>query len=898
MPGIEEFKNDDSRLSQWHGYAPLLLLALIAVAMPEAARVSKAVGPAIEHALFFVAVGISFAGLSIRWLTIGFVGSTRVDSRESDSADQLNTTGMHSLVRHPLHVGNFLATLGVIVSLKVWWLLAIFAVGYWFYVRRAVVLEETALKIRFGDAYRAWAARTPAFLPRFGGWRAPAGRFLPGILFGREYNGVLAVCASFSVLEFASDVFMQGTPIETWVREDAAWVALGATSVALYFILPFFEKRPAPAENSGAVPMRASQRFHFWRVLLIAFVLIETCDTAALMAWSALAGTGLQSGVFAILASGLIENLATGLVIVLPTVGAIYLFRRAFQKRVWAAVAHAGLFVVCVGLVFNEFAEATFWNEFDSRYNSIAVNYIVFPREVIGNIRESFPLGILLPIVMALSAALYLLLRRSFSRALAAPIRIGERRRALAMAVASVAVAGAVFAADIPSRFANREVAEIATNAYHALVRAAVTNDEKFDGLYLSMPDDEALALTRHMVARDGSASTADGWARGGLWRKIANPGPARPLNVVLVFEESFGSVYVDGHDNKGPEKTSPNLSALIEGGVFFSNVYSTGNRTVRALEAILTSFPPIPGASTVRRPGSAGMNSLPALMRTQGYRTAFLYGGLATFDNMGTFWSSIGFEDVWDQRDIADTGFTTIWGAADEYLFAEALRRLDQNATGDKPFFLGMLTVSNHRPYVYPDGRIAKPAKQKRRENSATYADWAFGDFIRRAREHDWFKDTVFVFVGDHGPRVYGAETVPVPSYRVPLLFYSPGNLAPREIDTAGSSMDVGPTLLGLLGFSYDSPFFGIDLTRVPPEKGRVAMEHNYAIALGSEGKVAAILPGRGTRGYDMKLGPYGLTPTAAPDPEVLKDVIGMTQTAHRLFYGRAYHDLLPTMN
>lgn len=893
MAIIAGMRHDHRRLSRRDGYALLLLVALIAVAMPEATRVSKAVGPKIEHVLFFVAVGISFAGLLVRWLSVGFFPST-------PDAETLDTTGMHSLVRHPLHVGNFLAMLGVIASVKVWWLFAIFSVGYWLYVRRAVVAEEAVLETHFGDDYRAWAAKTPAFLPKFGGWRAPTGRFLPGVLFGREYNGVLAVCASFSILEFVSDAFVMGTPVETWVHEDVAWVALGAASVALYFILPFFEKRQASKENADAdaVPMRASRRFRFWRTLLIAFVSIETCDTAALMAWSAMAGTGLQSGIFAILASGVVENLAVGLVIVLPTVGAIYLFRRAFQKRAWAVAAHAGLFVVCFGLVFNEFAEATFWNEFDSRYNSIAVNYIFFPREVIGNIRESFPLGILLPVVLALSAGLYLFLRPSFSRALASPIHVGERRRALAMGVASAAVAGAVFVADLPSRFANREVAEIATNAYHSLVRAAVTNDEKFDGLYLSMPDDEALALTRRMVARDGSASAADGWARGGLWRTIENPGPARPLNVVLVFEESFGSVYVDGHDNKGPEKTSPNLSALIEDGIFFSNVYATGNRTVRALEAILASFPPIPGASTVRRPGSAGMNSLPALMRTQGYRTAFLYGGLATFDNMGTFWSSIGFEDVWDQRDIADPGFATIWGVADEYLFTEALRRMDRNATGEKPFFLGMLTVSNHRPYVYPDGRIAKPSKQKRRENSATYADWAFGDFIRRAKDRAWFNNTVFVFVGDHGPRVYGAAVVPVPSYRVPLLFYSPGNLAPRRIETAGSSMDVGPTLFGLLGLSYDSPFFGVDLTRVPPDKGRVVMEHNYAIALGLEGKVAAILPGRDTRGYDMKLGPYGLTPTATPDPDVLKGVIGMTQTAHRLFYGRAYHDLLPATN
>src|SRR5262249_12126615 len=152
-----------------------------------------------------------------------------------------------------------------------------------------------------------------------------------------------------------------------------------------------------------------------------------------------------------------------------------------------------------------------------------------------------------------------------------------------------------------------------------------------------------------------------------------------------------------------------------------------------------------------------------------------------------------------------------------DEYLFSEALRQLDRHDATGRPLFLAMLTVSNHRPYSYPAGRIAFDPEARKKEYSAAYADWALGDFIDRARSHPWFDDTVVVVIGDHGPKVWGAAQVPVEAFRVPLLFYAPRLLKPATVATLGSSMDVAPTLLGLLGWRYESPFFGVDLMRVP---------------------------------------------------------------------------------
>jgi len=637
------------------------------------------------------------------------------------------------------------------------------------------------------------------------------------------------------------------------------------------------------------------ERFRFWIVALLLFVLVQTLGRAVLVAWSLWTESRFGIAMVGSLLYGVVADAATALALGAPFLFGLYAIGPMWRRAVMRWGAHALLIVMLLILVFTAFAEIFFWNEFDSRFNSIAVNYVIFPREVIGNVRESFNLGVFLPIVGVLVGLFYLLLRRRYDRALRmAPVSRGQRWRMVGLAGTGFVTGIAILTLLPLDLFGDRAINEISKNGFYSLMHAGLTNDAEFDGLYPTIPDEEASRLARRLVAQDNTRFIQpDGDLS--LMRHVDNGAQPKRLNVVLVLEESFGSLYMNGLDNPGPESISPQLTALAKDGLLFTNIYATGNRTVRGLEALLTSFPPIPGISTTRRAGSEGMNSLPFLLKRAGYKTAFLYGGRAAFDNMGHYWSTIGFDRVLQQSDIREIGFSTIWGAADEYLFTEAIKRLDEMTTDKAPVFLSLLTVSNHRPYTYPAGRIDKNPKQKRKENSATYADWAFGDFIERARKRPWFADTVFIFIGDHGPRVYGAAQVPVPSYRVPLLFYAPKHIKPERNAALGSSMDMAPTLLGLLGMSYDSPFFGVDLRRVPPGGGRVAMEHNFSVALGDGKNVAMLLPGRQLRGWSMTPGPNALTPQPDVDAELLRQTIALYQTAHRLFYARQYHELGP---
>lgn len=643
----------------------------------------------------------------------------------------------------------------------------------------------------------------------------------------------------------------------------------------------------------------ASPRLRFWLLCLAIFIGIATLVRLALTIWIAL-DTPDEILSFAVAwLVGLLDDIATGILLGLPFLAGLYFLSRPLKWRLGKLAAHLLLIVLLGVAVFSAVAELFFWEEYNSRFNGIAVYYLIFPKEVIGNIRESFDLRYYLPPIGAVVLIVYAFLWRRLNRALDAPFALKERRRSFGLA-ALASILAIPFVISGPYEPAvSRTVNELAVNGMHSILNAYFTNDSKYDGIYPGIAEEEAIPLLREMVRQDNTTNLAAPGERS-LRRHVDNgPAPAKKLNVVLILEESFGSVYFEDvfeeYQRDYWKTMSPNWHRIADDGLLFTNIYATGDRTVRALEAVFTSFPPIPGISTARRAGSEGMNSLPFLFEKLGYRTAFLYGGPTSFDNMGYFWKTIGFDQVLGQSDIADQSFKTIWGVADEYMFKEALTRIDKMAAEPGPFFFAALTVTNHRPFMFPEGRVPyKPAPNKR-DHAAAYADWALGQFIDAARKKPWFEDTIFVMLGDHGPKVWGAAQIPVQAFRVPMVILAPKYIKPERNPVLGSSMDVGPTLLGLLGLSYDSPFFGIDLRRVPKGGGRIAMAHNFDVAVG-DGRNAVILTPKGAlRPYSMQPGPYQLEPVApegAP-PLILKQAVAQTQTAHRMFYARQYHEL-----
>ena len=256
---------------------------------------------------------------------------------------------------------------------------------------------------------------------------------------------------------------------------------------------------------------------------------------------------------------------------------------------------------------------------------------------------------------------------------------------------------------------------------------------------------------------------------------------------------------------------------------MLFTNLYASGTRTVRGLEALALCIPPTPGQSLVKRPGNENLFSFGSVLKEKGYNCKYIYGGYGYFDNMNYFFSNNSYKVV-DRSSLKpeEIHYANIWGVADEDLFTLALKNMDEDAATGAPFFTHVMTVSNHRPYSYPENRIDIDPAKKSREGAVKYTDYAIGNFIKNAAGKPWFKNTVFVIVADHCASSAGGTALPVTGYQIPLIIYSPGFIPKENVTALTAQIDIGPTLLGLLHVNYVSKFFGIDVLNTAPEKQR----------------------------------------------------------------------------
>ena len=293
----------------------------------------------------------------------------------------------------------------------------------------------------------------------------------------------------------------------------------------------------------------------------------------------------------------------------------------------------------------------------------------------------------------------------------------------------------------------------------------------------------------------------------------ITDAGPEKKLNVIVIIEESLSAEYLGSFGNS--DGATPNLDRLAKESLFFTHVFATGTRTVRGLEAITLSMPPLPGTSVVKRPRNEDLFSWGTLMRSKGYDTRFIYGGHGYFDNMNYFFGHNGFA-VTDRSDLAkdEITFANVWGVCDEDLFRRVIREGSRSHDAGKPFFFEVMTTSNHRPYTYPEGKIDIPSGTGR-GGGVKYADYAIGRFIDEVKQQPWFKDTVIVIVADHCAASGGKVDLPVKRYEIPLLVYAPAHIKPGRVDRMMSQIDIAPTVLGILNMSYRSRFFGRDILK-----------------------------------------------------------------------------------
>jgi phosphoglycerol transferase MdoB-like AlkP superfamily enzyme len=526
--------------------------------------------------------------------------------------------------------------------------------------------------------------------------------------------------------------------------------------------------------------------------------------------------------------------------------------------------------------------EWLFFDEFQSRLNYIAFEYLVYPTEVCCNIWQSYAVIPFVSCVVIVAGSTYFYSRPTMLKLIASPAPLQQRLGVTTGVLAAIAGLGITTGMDSRNVSTDRVAVECAGNGLYSFAYYALTCRFDYDQHYVTLDEAEAIARVRQQVLSPGDRLLED--SSNPVDRIVSTGQPQRDWNVVLILEESLGSDFVGAlGDDRG---LTPELDALCQEGQLFDQWYATGNRTARALEAVMTSMPPIPTESILKRDHSERVFTLAHVLEQRGYERLFMTGGRGLFDGVRSFMTSNGFNHFIEQSDFKDSVFANAWGVSDEDLFRRGLKELDKLHAGGKPFFATMLTVSNHRPYTYPEGRI--PEIEQTRENAVKYADHALGYFFREAKTHDFYTNTMFVVMGDHGARVYGSQMFPLQSYRVPVVMFQPDGAGHgTRCSTLGCSLDIAPTILARLGGEYRSVFFGRDVVTTPAENGRALMQHNHDVALlNTQRQLVSLGFNRSAWEFDVAVDDFKLTQRGLADPEQLQNAAALFQTAHRLYY------------
>ncbi len=487
---------------------------------------------------------------------------------------------------------------------------------------------------------------------------------------------------------------------------------------------------------------------------------------------------------------GLLNDVVTLSYVLVPLVLISCLF-----KRINKYIKYFLYFGLIQALCFLVVAEFTFWLEFSTRFNFIAVDYLVYTHEIFGNVKESYPVFVIFPLMFLIGALIYSLLFSLIRREQQSMVF----KRAIVVVFISV-FCHCFYNPKVTDIQENNYLSELAKNGIYNLFSAFLHNSIDYNNLYSTKNNELALEGLYSYVAKNHS-----------LERFINNDGEEKNYNIILITVESLSAEFLNTNYEEKP--ITPYLKELIKEGIYFNNFYATGTRTVRGLEALTLSIPPLPGQSILRRANNKQMFSIASVLKKRNYDIKFIYGGYGYFDNMNDFFANNNFKII-DRKDIpeAEVEFANIWGISDEDLYKQVLKQADKSFANNSKFFSLVLTTSNHRPYTYPEGKIDIPSHSNR-QGGVKYTDYALNKFIKEASAKPWFNNTIFVITADHCAGSAGKSALPPKMYRIPLLIYAPNIIKPKIVSNIASQIDLAPTILGLLNIAYKSKFFGNDI-------------------------------------------------------------------------------------
>ena len=479
---------------------------------------------------------------------------------------------------------------------------------------------------------------------------------------------------------------------------------------------------------------------------------------------------------------------------------ALMLFLPKQRLKIRNSLYFTTLFLYVLLIIFNAVSEYFFYNEFGVRYNFIAVDYLIYTTEVIGNIMESYPIIPLFTAIFVVTGlATWWIYKKTKDSLLQLPNLV---QKLTLLGVFAVLLGISIsFAEKINLKKGNIFQQEIAANGMVKFYEAFSNNTLDFFTFY---PTVDQKTAEKNTLLPLGTTT---------LNRTITSEKPELQKNVVLISIESLSAAYMKAYGYE--ESVTPFLDQLAQKSLFFTNLYATGNRTVRGLEALTLCIPPTAGESVIKREKeNKNKFTTGSVFKSKGYSVKYLYGGYSYFDNMKDFYGGNGYEIVdRDNFTPEEITFANVWGVCDEDMAKKAISEMNKDYKAGKPFFHHWMTVSNHRPFTYPEGKIDIPADSKSRKGGVKYTDYSIMKFFEMAQKQPWFKNTVFVIVADHCSSSAGKTELPMDKYRIPAMIYAPEFVAPQKFSQVTSQIDVMPTVLGLLNFKYQSKFLGQDV-------------------------------------------------------------------------------------
>lgn len=329
--------------------------------------------------------------------------------------------------------------------------------------------------------------------------------------------------------------------------------------------------------------------------------------------------------------------------------------------------------------------------------------------------------------------------------------------------------------------------------------------------------------------------------------------------NIVIILEESLGAQFVGYLGGSG---LTPNLDRIYDEGYGFTNMFATGVRSVRGIEAVTSGFPPTVNTSTVKREKTQkNFFNLASVLKNEGYQNSFIYGGESHFDNMRSFFLGNGYTKIIDINNYDNPIFTGSWGVSDEDLFNKALETFDEMHRQQQPFYSLVFTSSNHDPYEIKE---SFSHNVRNRETAIKYADYALGKFYDEVKTKPYFNDTIFLVIADHDARAWGSELVPVNHFHIPAVLFGAGIEHKTESHVV-SQIDIPKTMMSLAGIKADVPTVGYDLTQLPDGfKGRALLQfyQNFCY-LEDDGSAVMILPDQKVVSARYDFSTQTLTPT-----------------------------------